>query len=193
MMLWLPAAQAETTIVILRHAEKPELGLGQLSCQGLNRALALAPLLLSRYGKPTAIYAPNPSVLKQDKGASYAYVRPLATIEPLAIRTALPVTLAGGMTETLPLVAMIAAQPSGTHIIAWEHHWGETLARQFMTALGGDPAEVPQWSDDDFDSLFVIRVRKPDNGLEQVTFSHEHQELDGMPADCVAVPSSMIR
>lgn len=49
-------ALADSTIVILRHGEKPGRGLGQLSCQGLNRALALPPILLSRYGVPVAIY-----------------------------------------------------------------------------------------------------------------------------------------
>lgn len=33
------------TLVFLRHAEKPGEGLGQLNCQGLNRALDLATLL----------------------------------------------------------------------------------------------------------------------------------------------------
>jgi hypothetical protein len=32
---------AQETIVALRHAEKPAGGLGQLTCQGLSRALAL--------------------------------------------------------------------------------------------------------------------------------------------------------
>jgi hypothetical protein len=36
---------ATQTIVFIRHAEKPKGGFGQLACQGLNRALALAQLL----------------------------------------------------------------------------------------------------------------------------------------------------
>ena len=37
-----PAVAAEReTIVFMRHGEKPPEGLGQLDCQGLNRALAL--------------------------------------------------------------------------------------------------------------------------------------------------------
>ena len=31
---------AVETVVFVRHGEKPEKGLGQLSCRGLNRALA---------------------------------------------------------------------------------------------------------------------------------------------------------
>jgi hypothetical protein len=39
---------ADTTIVIVRHGEKPPAGLGQLSCQGLNRALALSQVLFEK-------------------------------------------------------------------------------------------------------------------------------------------------
>jgi len=38
------------TIVLIRHGEKPAGGLGQLSCKGLNRSLALPSLLIGRYG-----------------------------------------------------------------------------------------------------------------------------------------------
>src|ERR1039458_9660443 len=40
------------TIVFLRHGEKPPHGLGQLTPQGLNRAIALSTLLPAKYGKP---------------------------------------------------------------------------------------------------------------------------------------------
>ena len=58
------ASQDETavqTIVFIRHGEKPDGGFGQLTCQGLNRALALAPTIARSFGKPDAIFAPNPS------------------------------------------------------------------------------------------------------------------------------------
>ena len=48
------------TIIFLRHDEKPFDGLGQLTCQGLNRVLALPQVLLSKVGKPDYIFAPNP-------------------------------------------------------------------------------------------------------------------------------------
>lgn len=49
------------TLVFLRHAEKPGEGLGQLNCQGLNRALDLATLLPERFGKADYVFAANPS------------------------------------------------------------------------------------------------------------------------------------
>ena len=186
-------AQADTTIVIVRHGEKPAQGLGQLTCQGLNRSLALAPVLLTSYGKPVAIYAPNPAVLKTDNGIPYAYVRPLATIEPLAIRVGLPVNLEWGMADIEPLAAQILASPPGTHVVAWEHHWGEALARHLLARLGGDPADVPRWDDSDFDSVFVIRAGEEGNGSKRVAFSHEQEGLDGMSESCSSEPPGVHR
>src|SRR5277367_623741 len=87
------AAQAAVTetIVLVRHGEKPALGLGQLDCQGLNRALALPAVIGKELGEPTAIFAPDPAQSKEDHGQPYNYVRPLATIEPTAIAFGLPV------------------------------------------------------------------------------------------------------
>lgn len=172
------------TIVIVRHGEKPPQGLGQLTCQGLNRAMALAPLLLQRYGTPVALYATNPAQPKFDNGVAYAYIRPLATIEPLAIRIGMPVTLQWGMTETDALANQILTIATGTQIVAWEHHWAETLARQLLTRLGGDPAEVPQWGGTDFDSVFVIRAESSKGDYRQVRFSHEQQGLNGLSESC---------
>ena len=181
--------QADTrTIVIVRHGEKTAQGLGQLTCRGLNRSLALAPLLMSRYGSPVAIYAPNPALPKTDKGIRYAYVRPLATIEPLAIRAGLPVNIEWGMTDIDPLAAQLLASPAGTQVVAWEHHLGELLARRLLARLGGNPDEVPQWEDSDFDSVFVIRVRKSEAGLREVRFSHDREGLDDLPETCSEGP-----
>src|SRR4051812_11649881 len=79
-------ALADQTIVLFRHGEKPADGLGQLTCQGLRRALALPDVLLPRFGTPDFLYAPNPGSKIDDRGGSFYYVRPLATIEPVAIR-----------------------------------------------------------------------------------------------------------
>ena len=178
------AAQADTTVVIVRHGEKPTQGLGQLTCQGLNRSLALAPILLSRYGYPVAIYATNPAILKKDNGIPYAYVRPLATIEPFAIRVGLPVNVEWGMTDIKPLVDRILASPTGTHVVAWEHHWAESLARHLLSRVGGKPDDVPTWEDADFDSIFVIRISESGSDSRSVTFSHEQQGLNNLSESC---------
>jgi len=44
------------TIIVVRHGEKPPKGLGQLKCRGLNRALALPDVLISKFGQPNYIF-----------------------------------------------------------------------------------------------------------------------------------------
>jgi hypothetical protein len=177
-------ASADTTIIIVRHGEKPAQGLGQLSCKGLNRALSLPAVLLSRYGNPSAIFAPNPAVKKIDKGVAYAYVRPLATIEPLAIQSGLPVNVDWGMEETDKLSERLLAQTEGTFVVAWEHHYAEKLARQLILALHGNPAEIPAWNDADFDSIYIIQFAGDAKGARQATFRHEYQGLNDVPSAC---------
>jgi hypothetical protein len=55
------------TNVFMPHAEKPEGGLGQLNCQGLNRALALPSVIEKAFGRPDIIMVPKPSGLKEDE------------------------------------------------------------------------------------------------------------------------------
>lgn len=176
-------ADGDTTIVIVRHGEKPAQGLGQLSCKGLNRSLALASVLISKYGIPEIIYAPNPAIKKTDKGLPYAYVRPLATIEPLAIRSGLPVNIDWGMHEVAPLTKALLARTEGTQVVAWEHHLAEKLAANLLTALGSNAEEIPSWNDTDFDSIYVIRVTGPDTN-RHATFTHENEGLNDLPDNC---------
>ena len=181
--LLMPLAHADTTIIILRHAEKPELGLGQLSCRGLNRSLALAPLLLKRYGEPIVIYAPNPAIKKSDKGIIYAYIRPLATIEPLAIRSGLPINIDFGMEDTAQLAQALLTRTEGTQIVSWEHHLAEKLAKELLTASGGDPTVVSTWNDTDFESIYRINIYGI--GKErQAKFIHEYEGLSKLSDQC---------
>ncbi len=57
-------ASADSTFVFFRHGEKPDNASGQLTCKGLNRALKLPRVLLSRYGNPDALYASAPKRIK---------------------------------------------------------------------------------------------------------------------------------
>ena len=175
-------ASADATYVIIRHGEKPPGGLGQLNCQGLNRALALPPVLLSRFGKPTALFAPNPAVKKPDKGVPYYYIRPLATIEPLAIRLGMPVDIGWEMTQVKPLAEALLQKPDGTYVIAWEHHLAVQLAQALLLQAGGDPAQVPHWEDGDFDSIYV--VRRPAGAASAATFETDRQGLNKLPETC---------
>ena len=182
------ASAAETstrTIVFLRHGEKPEAGLGQLSCQGLNRALALPPVLTRLFGRPSAIFAPDPSKRKEDSSASYDYVRPLATIEPTAIALGLPVDTSFGYEDIDGLKAALEKPDYAGKLIfvAWEHKQIVDLARQLMSENGGDAKAVLKWHGKDFDSLYVLHVGG-DGTKPSATFEKLAEDLDGQPETC---------
>jgi hypothetical protein len=179
-----PAARSEEpveTIVLIRHGEKPEKGLGQLNCRGLNRALALPSVIAKDFGRPSAIFAPNPSHEKDDDGVPYDYVRPLVTVEPTAILFGLPVNAKFGYADIAGLQAAIEqpAYRNAVILIAWEHHYAEDMARALLAAHGGDPSVVPKWRRDDFDSIYVVTI-----GAAKANFSHRREDLDGQPDAC---------
>ncbi|WP_246661833.1 MULTISPECIES: hypothetical protein [unclassified Rhizobium] len=158
-----PTSAAEKdvqTIVFMRHGEKPEAGLGQLSCQGLNRSLALPSVLSKLFGKPAAIFAPDPSKRKDDSGTSYDYIRPLATIEPTAIAFGMPVDTSFGYKDIDDLKAELKKSKYAGKLVfvTWEHKQIVDLARQLMSENGGDEKAVPKWHGKDFDSLYVLRI-----------------------------------
>ena len=178
-------ACADQTIVFLRHGEKPALGLGQLSCQGLNRALALPQVLQARFGTPTAIYAPDPGSTARDKGVDYNYVRPLATIEPTAIRLGMPVNTSFGLRQIQQLEQELLkpSNSSATIYVAWEHNLAQQAAQQLIAAAG-NAQQVPRWADDDFDSLYVIRLKWQNGKPVSVRFEKEAEGLNRQSVEC---------
>jgi hypothetical protein len=172
------------TLVCIRHGEKPRGGLGQLTCRGLNRALALPDVLLTRYGRPQFFFAPNPAQ-KVDSTNGYYYVRPLATIEPTAIRCGLPVNTEFGFREIEGLEKELQkpAYQNATVFIAWEHGMLDDFAKAVVKHHGGDPAQVPSWPDGDYDTIFVFKITK-DAGQESFTFTVEHEGLNGLSDTC---------
>ena len=173
------------TIVIIRHGEKPKEGLGQLSCRGLNRALALPSVLEAKFGKPTAMFAANPSVQKEDGDKAYSYLRPLAAIEPSAIRFGLPVDVSYGYPE-IGKVKLALEQPiyrDATIVVVWEHHLIDALAKSLLADYGGGEQTVPEWHGHDYDGIYIVTIdwmAKP----PKATFYRDHQGLDGLPEAC---------
>ena len=172
------------TIVMVRHGEKPARGLGQLSCQGLNRALALGGVLARSFGRPDAVFAPDPADKKQDRGVSYDYVRPLATIEPAAIAFGLPLRADIGVYDLAALETALGdpALANSVVVVAWEHVQIVALARQLLASHGGT-ATVPDWDARDYDGIFVVRISR-DGATTHSAFSRQREGLDGMPASC---------
>ncbi|KTD61839.1 hypothetical protein [Legionella spiritensis] len=178
------------TIIFMRHAEKPlppASGKGQLTCQGLNRALALPQVLNNKFGKPDYIFAPNTAGSIGDGGdAPYSYVRPLATIEPTAIQYGMPVDTALNFDDDDSLAAELISSPYHTSriFVAWEHNNIVAITRKIMTLLGANPNVIPTWAQNDFDSLYVLTIVWYD-GNAAVSFSHQYENLSsGLSTTC---------
>jgi hypothetical protein len=176
---------AVETVVLVRHGEKPDKGLGQLNCKGLNRALALPPVIAKVFGRPDAIFAPDPSERKMDAGEPYDYVRPLATIEPTAISFGLPVHASFGVSNTDGLRAALE-QPvyrNALVLVAWEHKRIETIARGLLANHGGNQDLVPKWEANDFDSIYVVTIANA-GADAKAAFTVKREGLDGRPDTC---------
>jgi hypothetical protein len=184
-MLFVGVVTAKETIVFVRHGEKPPHGLGQLDCRGLNRALALPAVIQKSFGKPDAIFAPNPSDQKKDEGEHYDYVRPLTTIEPTAIAFGMPVNARIGYDDTEGLRKALEnpAYRDALVLVGWEHAIIGAVARELLSVHGGNPSDVPDWNRDDFDSVYVVTIDwtgpKP-----KATFSLASEGLNGQPETC---------
>jgi hypothetical protein len=178
-------ARAEQTIVFFRHAEKPAAGLGQLTCQGLNRALQLPDVLFARFGKPDWAYAPNPTMKIDDATGSYYYVRPLTTIEPTAIRAGLSVNTKYGFSEISGLQSLLItpSKANSTIYVAWEHTYLVKIVQSIMNAYGRG-VTVPAWVTGDYDSLYVVHVNYSSSGSITARFEHDFEGLNGQPTGC---------
>jgi hypothetical protein len=185
LLLSITCAHADETIVAIRHAEKPPTSLGQLTCKGLNRALALPKVLVPRYGKPDRIYAPDPGTHVGRLGnLSYSYVRPLMTIEPTAIQLELPVNALIGFKNVGQLRKELLAPENANSVIylAWEHVYLNEFAKRLLKAYGKDQSAVPDWPNDEYDRIYVFRI-KDEGGKKDLTFSIESQGLSGSLSD----------
>src|SRR3982074_910429 len=148
------------TIVFFRHAEKPEKEFGQLSCQGLNRALALPQILISKFGKPDYLFAPAPNRRTTATGEEYNYVRPLATIEPTAIRFGLPVNTDYSFTDIDGLRFELTRDKyeNARIYVSWEHNELERVVKQIVAQFNGDPGAVSKWEGKDYDSIYIVKI-----------------------------------
>jgi hypothetical protein len=181
---------ATETIVFVRHGEKPPTEFGQLSCQGLNRALALPKLLVNKYGKADFIFAPDPEKDLIGKEEKHSYVRALATIEPTAIELALPIETRFGFREVgLLQTELLDPKYQGSRIfVAWEHLKLNELVKNVLTFFNEDSSVIPDWKNDDFDSIYVLKVRS-NNGQRSISFQHDFEGLNNLSSEC-SEPSS---
>lgn len=173
-------ANAQETLIFVRHGEKPASTSGQLTCKGLNRALALPGVLLPRYGNPDYIFAAGPK--EQKLGNS---LRPLSTIMPTAVRLNLPINIqfhaddVDGMTKEL----LSDKYQNARVFVAWEHKNLDKIVKNIVQENGGDPKSVPEWPGKDFDSIFVVTLDKS-GSAPKVTFKIETENLNGVSETC---------
>jgi hypothetical protein len=182
---------AQETIVAIRHAEKPRGGMGQLTCRGLNRAMALPKILIARFGKPDAIYAPDPAVQVNDGSNNrYSYVRPLITIEPTAIALGMPVNAQIGFTDIAKLQAelRVPANRNALIFVAWEHEMLNRFAQQMLQSYGLDPSEVSDWPNDDYDRIYIFKIAE-NHDKAVLTFKVDYEHLNGSLSDTCPAPA----
>ena len=181
------STQTVETIVCIRHGEKLPGGLGQLTCRGLNRALALPSVLLAKFGSPQFVFAPSPTdkVDQKDNPSGYYYVRPIATIEPTAIRCGLPVDTEFGFSEIDRLEHQLEKPPyyGATIFVVWEHVVLGEFARTIIKTYGGDPSQVPSWPHKDYDTIYVFKITRSE-GQKSITFTIDHENLDNLSDTC---------
>jgi hypothetical protein len=182
----MPAGEADAahveTIVGIRHGEKPSgNSLGQLTCRGLNRALALPKVLTTKYGRPNSIFAPDPAMTNHPPNS---YVRPLMTIEPTAIWLTMPVNAQIGADDIQRLQQVLTgpAYEDSLIFIAWEHGNLDRFAKNLVNTYGGNPSIVPHWPSSDYDSIFVIRLTRS-GGRTSVSFRHDQENLGSHLSD----------
>ena len=152
---------ATETILFIRHAEKPIEGLGQLSCKGFNRSISLPNVIIKKFGEPDYLVAPNPTIQKLDKGISYNYLRPLATLEPFAIKISKNINLTCGYDDINCISNLLLENKYENKIIlvAWEHHNIEDIVKK-IALTKGVTLNIPNWDSDDFDTIYVLKMTK---------------------------------
>jgi hypothetical protein len=140
--------------------------------------------LRSREPSPAYLFAPDPNVKVPDAAGSFHYVRPLATIEPTAIRRGLPVNSQFGYSDVAGLQAALTADPyrSSTVFISWEHQKLYEVVQGIMNALGGGE-QVPAWTSGDYDALYVVRLTTS-GGQISARFERQYEGLNGLATSC---------
>lgn len=178
----------DETIVFIRHGETFLLGLGQITCKGLNRALALPGVLTSKFGKPDEIYAPDPTGKSHDLGGTFDYVRPLATIEPTAIRLGMPVNCDYRFDHIKDLEDELLSPQHASKLIfiAWEHKYLNTMVKELLQRKGGDPNQVPDWPWYEYDRIYILRISA---GSGPVIFAQDHENLNNLSDNCPGASS----
>jgi broad specificity phosphatase PhoE len=166
-----------TTVLIVRHAEKPDVG-RELNAQGQQRAAAyadyFAPLKLA-----DETLTPQRLIATADSPQS---IRPRQTLIPLSQRLQLPIEQPFANNDVDKLVSQLRdSNQAKTILIAWHHGHINKL----IGAFGGNgPALIgqPKWPVGVYDWLIVLRF---DDKGQLVESRSEKVQEHLMPGDVV--------
>jgi hypothetical protein len=159
---------ADTTVMIIRHAEKPDSGPG-LTPEGEARARAYVKYfqhftLDGQSMTPNALYAATDSK---------SSMRPRLTIEPLSRALGLPIDDRFADKQTRSIADALRTKTHGNHVlISWHHEEIPKLIRD----LGGDSAALipgDKWPSDVFGWVVVLRYDH-EGRLAGSQVIHEH-------------------
>jgi hypothetical protein len=107
------------------------------------------------------------------------------TIEPTAIAFGMPVNAQIGYddTERLRRALEDPAYRDALVLVGWEHRIIAPVARELLSAHGGNPSVVPDWNSDDFDSVYVVTI-DASGPKPNATFAQTSEGLNGLPETC---------
>jgi hypothetical protein len=143
---------ADTTVMIIRHAEKPESGPG-LTPDGEARARAYVGYF-EQFAVNGQSMTPNTLYASADSTSS---MRPRLTITPLSQALGLPIDDRFADKQTKDLADALRAQAHGNHVLICWHH-GEIP--KLIRDLGGDSAALipgDKWPSDVFGWVVLLR------------------------------------
>ncbi len=146
-----PSGLSDTTVLIIRHAEKPDEG-RTLSPAGEQRARAYVDYFQnltidSQPFKPDSIFAAADSSGSQ---------RPRLTLEPLAAALKLKLDSTFPNKEPARLVQELGSKSHGRQILICWHHGS---VPELLQAFGADPAKIlpkSKWPDTVFNWVVVL-------------------------------------
>jgi hypothetical protein len=164
---------ANTTILIIRHGEKPEEGV-ELAPAGQRRAQAYVKYFADFKLDGSPLHLSHIFATKDSKSSH----RETLTIAPLAKALGLSADARFKNAAVDDLASAIKSEDDGTQILICWHHG---RIPDLITALGGDPKSLlhaDKWPSDHFD--WVVELQYDGNGrLIRQNLLHEHL----MPGD----------
>jgi broad specificity phosphatase PhoE len=147
----------DTTILIIRHAEKPDSGF-DLTPVGYERAKAYVHYFQSFTIDSKPVRLDHLFAAADSKGSH----RPHLTLEPLSKATGLAIDMRFGAKDFAALANELRARPHGEHVLICWHH-GDIPA--LLQSLGADPQQLlpkGKWPDNVFG--WMIQLRYDDKG-----------------------------